>query len=88
MASTEEINLAVPVAKTTAQHEPLPEGKYTMVAIDIDTTGKRLIDEVKKNRAFPFSSKPRGLTVARTFYRLFILPSTARINRFPSTLCH
>uniref|UniRef100_A0A336LHH5 CSON014416 protein n=1 Tax=Culicoides sonorensis TaxID=179676 RepID=A0A336LHH5_CULSO len=26
--------------------EPLPSGKYTVVAVDIDTTGKRLIDEV------------------------------------------
>lgn len=25
---------------------PLPKGKYTLVGIDIDTTGRRLIDEV------------------------------------------
>lgn len=27
----------------------LPKGKYTLVAIDIDTTGRRLIDEVSKS---------------------------------------
>lgn len=28
--------------------DPIPNGKYTVVACDIDTTGKRLIDEVRK----------------------------------------
>lgn len=32
--------------------EPIPAGKYTVVACDIDTTGKRLIDEVRKKKSF------------------------------------
>lgn len=32
--------------------DPIPAGKYTIVACDIDTTGKRLIDEVRKHFFF------------------------------------
>lgn len=39
----------------------LPKGNYTLVSVDIDTTGRRLIDEVKiytKNYGFyKFSQK-------------------------------
>jgi len=46
MASEEGINLEVPVVKAPVKHDPLPEGKYTIVSVDVDTTGKRLIDEL------------------------------------------
>lgn len=42
----DEIQLEVPAEKFEQKGEPLPEGKYTIVACDIDTTGRRLIDEV------------------------------------------
>lgn len=33
----------------------LPKGKYIMVSVDVDTTGRRLIDEVSYNyRSFTF----------------------------------
>lgn len=41
---------AVPKFSTNEQQQQnlqtLPKGKYTLVGIDIDTTGRRLIDEV------------------------------------------
>lgn len=35
-------------SKDTVGLKALPKGKYTLVGIDIDTTGRRLIDEVSK----------------------------------------
>uniref|UniRef100_A0A182UF30 Exuperantia RNAse H-like domain-containing protein n=1 Tax=Anopheles melas TaxID=34690 RepID=A0A182UF30_9DIPT len=31
---------------------PLPHGKYTLIGLDIDTTGRRLIDEIVQISAF------------------------------------
>lgn len=39
---------AVETVEVQVKGEPIPSGKYTVVACDIDTTGKRLIDEVRK----------------------------------------
>lgn len=30
----------------TEQNEKLPQGKYTFVGIDVDATGRRILDEV------------------------------------------
>lgn len=46
MASDEGVQLGVPTPKVVIKHDPLPEGKYTILAVDVDSTGKRLIDEV------------------------------------------
>lgn len=35
----------------------LPPGKYALVGWDMDTTGRRLIDEVKLFYYYPFSHK-------------------------------
>lgn len=53
--NVDEVQLEVPSKSFEKQGEPLPEGKYTIVACDIDTTGKRLIDEVRRRRPFCFS---------------------------------
>ena len=31
---------------------PLPHGKYTVIGVDIDTTGRRLIDEIVQISAY------------------------------------
>lgn len=51
---------AVPKFSTNEQQvnlQTVPKGKYTLVGIDIDTTGRRLIDEVRKNKL----KSPRGM---------------------------
>lgn len=44
----------------------LPRGKYTLVGIDIDTTGRRLIDEIVQLSAY----SPK----AETQYSQYIMP--------------
>ncbi|XP_073813097.1 maternal protein exuperantia [Musca autumnalis] len=43
---------AAVVAPTNHVTTPLPKGKYTLVGIDIDTTGRRLIDEIVQLAAY------------------------------------
>lgn len=33
-------------------NEPLPRGNYTLVGVDVDTTGRRLIDEIVQLAAY------------------------------------
>lgn len=51
--------------------DPIPAGKYTVVACDIDTTGKRLIDEVRKHFFFQNGGLVKNLSP--TCFFLFIL---------------
>lgn len=39
----------------------LPKGNYTLVSVDIDTTGRRLIDEVKIYYYYISTHKKRSL---------------------------
>lgn len=44
----ESVDTTIENIEVVVKGDPIPSGKYTIVACDIDTTGKRLIDEVRK----------------------------------------
>jgi maternal-effect protein exuperantia len=48
------LNLTCPQEKSSdsINTNPLPHGKYTVIGVDIDTTGRRLIDEIVQISAY------------------------------------
>lgn len=77
--SEDEVQLEIPAEKPEEQGEPLPEGKYTIVACDIDTTGRRLIDEVSGNLETLFHLE---ISLPHCQPNLVILPSWLLFNWF------
>uniref|UniRef100_T1PBG4 NAD-glutamate dehydrogenase n=1 Tax=Musca domestica TaxID=7370 RepID=T1PBG4_MUSDO len=51
-ASAATATVATPNGNSNNVTTPLPKGKYTLVGIDIDTTGRRLIDEIVQLAAY------------------------------------
>lgn len=50
------------------KNEVIPDGKYTYVGVDIDTTGRRILDEVNDGReAHGFCESEKSCTVIRPF---------------------
>lgn len=65
------------------------EGKYTYVGFDVDTTGRRLIDEVSFLKPKIFArEKYSCLKSPFCFIRFCKLPLTHRIRNFLNTSCH
>lgn len=46
MTETDAAETSLQNVEVVVKGDPIPSGKYTIVACDIDTTGKRLIDEI------------------------------------------
>lgn len=63
----------------TEQKDGLPNGKYTFVGIDVDATGRRILDEVN------FCAKKKKQTIFRlsVLFLSFTLKTRGPLTRYP-----
>lgn len=73
------------VDKAERSTKRLPKGNYALVSVDVDTTGRRLIDEV----SFAWCPAFGPVTIATNVVvgRLSNWPRTRRTTNSASTLC-